>query len=146
MSPKAAATRQSPEVAVALAQIDTLRDRVEQAKARHGERWPAALQKLKVLWTADSNAIEGSTLTFGETKFFLETGLTVGGKPLKDFLDAKHHYEAIELLFEPAAASRPITEGLLKELNALLLRGVTHAPSVNARRPAYGEADQARRL
>ena len=86
--------------------------------------WPLALKKLKIRWTADSNAIEGSSLTFADTLFFLEQGLTVQGKPLKDFLDARNHAEAIELVFDAVAGQRPISEGFLKELNALVMNGV----------------------
>ena len=51
------------------------------------ELWATIQQRLRVDWTYDSNAIEGSSLTRGETLFFLQEGLTVEGKPFKDFLD-----------------------------------------------------------
>ena len=38
--------------------------------------------QLRDLWTHTSTAIEGNTLTLGETKFVIEEGLTVSGKPL----------------------------------------------------------------
>ena len=98
---------------------------------RAPDRWPIVLHKLKIRWTADSNAIEGSSLSFADTLFFLEQGLTVGGKPLKDFLDARNHAAAIELVFEVAAAQRPVSEGLLKELNALILAGVDSVPTLD---------------
>jgi Fic family protein len=45
----------------------------------------AALKaQLRDLWTHTSTALEGNTLTLGETKFVIEEGLTVSGKPLKD--------------------------------------------------------------
>ena len=40
-----------------------------------------------VEWTYHSNAIEGSTLTLRETKLILETGLTIGGKSLREHLE-----------------------------------------------------------
>lgn len=80
--------------------------------------------KLRFEWTYHSNAIEGSTLNLSETIFFLQEGLTVAGKPFKDFLDAKNHMEAIDFLSEIVNRERPISEGFLKELNALLLKGV----------------------
>lgn len=42
-------------------------------------------KKLEHIWS--SNAIEGNTLSKYETISFLETGLTVAGKPLKDYLE-----------------------------------------------------------
>ncbi len=44
----------------------------------------ALLRQVRDLWTHSSTAIEGNTLTLGETKFVLEEGLTISGKPLKD--------------------------------------------------------------
>jgi hypothetical protein len=38
--------------------------------------------------TYTSNAIEGNTLTRSETAIVIEKGLTIGGKPLKDHLEA----------------------------------------------------------
>jgi Fic family protein len=45
--------------------------------------------------TYTSNAIEGNTLTQIETNLVIEQGLTIGGKKLKDHLEAIEHYEAI---------------------------------------------------
>lgn len=107
-----------------LAAIEAQRAAIDAARRRVPTLWPIVLDKIKLQWTTESNAIEGSTLSFGETKFFIEHGLTVEGKPLKDFLDAKNHWEAIDLLFDVVATRRAITPGLLKEINALILRGV----------------------
>jgi Fic family protein len=112
------------DLAAKLAEIDAQRASIDALRASRPLLWPLVLDKLKLQWTTDSNAIEGSTLSFGETKFFIEQGLTVEGKPLKDFLDARNHWEAIDVLFDVVAAKRPVAPGLLKELNALILRGV----------------------
>ena len=40
------------------------------------------LNQIRDLWTHTSTALEGNTLTLGETKFVIEEGLTVSGKPL----------------------------------------------------------------
>jgi Fic family protein len=47
------------------------------------------LEQLRVLWTHTSTAIEGNTLSLGETAFVLSEGLTISGKPLKDHLDVE---------------------------------------------------------
>lgn len=103
--------------------------------------WSGLQEKLRAEWTYHSNAIEGSTLTLGETIFFLQYGLTVEGKPFKDFLDARNHSEAIELLYEFIRDERPISESLIKELNALLVAGITYTKAIDqfgqpTRRPA----------
>ena len=56
--------------------------------------------QLSVYWTYASNAVEGSSLTIGETDFVLRQGITVGGKPLKDYRDAEGHFRAINLVRE----------------------------------------------
>ena len=44
--------------------------------------------------TYHSTAIEGNTLTQSETQIVIEKGITIGGKPLKDHLEAINHVEA----------------------------------------------------
>ena len=56
------------------------------------------MQQLVAGWTHDSTAIEGNTLTLGETLEVLEHGLTISGKPLKDHEEVYGHARAIELL------------------------------------------------
>lgn len=121
----------SPDLAGKLSVSDGALTEIRQLQNNKPEHWDAIQQKLRAEWTFDSNAIEGSTLTLGETIFFLQEGLTVEGKPLKDFLDARNHAEAIDLLFDVVAQKRGITESLIKEINALLLVGVTSTPAMD---------------
>ncbi len=57
------------------------------------------LEQLRVLWTHASTAIEGNTLTLGETAFVLSEGLTIRGKPLKDHREVEGHARAVELVY-----------------------------------------------
>ncbi len=122
---------ESSEVRVLADHADLLRQQIDAARAARPDLWPVIEEKLKVVWTCDSNALEGSSLSFGDTLFFLKEGLTVQGKPLKDFLDARNHADAIEFLFDVVAARRDITEDVLKEINALLLSGVKSTPALD---------------
>jgi Fic family protein len=45
--------------------------------------------------TYNSNAIEGNSLSLSETKLVLEEGITIGGKSLKEHLEATNHGKAI---------------------------------------------------
>ena len=121
----------SPALQDQLTQIDHQRAQINSRKPYAPELWIAIQQKLRVDWTYDSNALEGSSLTRGETLFFLQEGLTVEGKPFKDFLDARNHAEAIDFVYQVVKDERPITPGLIKEINALLLSGVTHTDAIN---------------
>ncbi|NEV60977.1 Fic family protein [Thiorhodococcus minor] len=58
------------------------------------------LSQIRDLWTHSSTALEGNSLTLGETKFVIEEGLTVSGKPLKDHQEVMGHARAIELVYQ----------------------------------------------
>lgn len=72
-----------------------------------------------------SNAIEGNLLNVGETRMVVEQGLTLTGKPLKDQAEAKNLSEALDFLEELAAnPARPILESDLRQMHALVLKGI----------------------
>lgn len=73
------------------------------------------LKQLRDLWTHNSTAIEGNTLTLGDTHFVLEEGLTISGKPLKDHQEVIGHAKAIELLY--TALSGPLSESVIFDLH-----------------------------
>jgi len=114
-----------------LSLIDDLKTQIDKKKFLQKEHWSAIQEKLRIDWTYDSNAIEGTSLTRGETLFFLREGLTVEGKPLKDFLDARNHAEAIDWLYEVIKDNRSVSQRLIKEMNALLLSGVKYTLAIN---------------
>ncbi|MFZ0612694.1 MAG: Fic family protein, partial [Desulfobacterales bacterium] len=68
------------------------------------------LIQLRNLWTHTSTAIEGNTLTLGETAFVLGEGLTISGKPLKDHQEVVGHARAIDLVYEYLEQGRTFTE------------------------------------
>ncbi len=55
-------------------------------------------KKMDHIWS--SSAIEGNTLTKYETISFLETGLTVSGKPIKDYLEILDLNDAFDFVKE----------------------------------------------
>ena len=89
---------------------------------------PGVVAKLKeyfdVEWTYHSNAIEGSTLTLGETRLVLLDGLTVGGKSLREHLEAINHKHAIDFVEALAAKVEPITGHNVRQTHALILRSI----------------------
>lgn len=74
-------------------------------------------------WTYNSNAIEGNTLTLRETKVVLE-GITVGGKSIKEHLEAINHKYAIAYLEELVGEKSGISEWNIKNLHQLILKGI----------------------
>ncbi|KAF0132561.1 MAG: filamentation induced by cAMP protein fic, partial [Candidatus Saganbacteria bacterium] len=75
---------------------------------------PAIVNQLKgyykISLTYTSNAIEGNSLTESETKVVVEDGLTIGGKPLKDHLEALGHASAYDFIYNLANAKKEISE------------------------------------
>jgi hypothetical protein len=59
----------------------------------------ALIKQVTAVWTHDSTAIEGNTLTLGETVKVLELGLTISGKPLRDHQEVYGHARAIDLMY-----------------------------------------------
>lgn len=52
----------------------------------------------RVELTYTSNALEGNTLTRSETAVVIEKGITIGGKTLKEHLEATNHSKALDLV------------------------------------------------
>ena len=84
-------------IAAKKARLDTLRSLPAEALGRLEHYYDIEL-------TYSSNAIEGNTLSAVETTLVIEKGITVGGKPLKDHLEALDHYDAIRYVRELARA------------------------------------------
>lgn len=79
----------------------------------------------RVELTHTSNAIEGNTLTRRETAAVIEKGLTVGGKSLREHLEATNHARALDSL-HALVKKRPsqFTSHHLLSLHGLILRGI----------------------
>jgi Fic family protein len=86
-------------------------------------------QDLELTYT--SNAIEGNTLTAVETMLVVEKGITIGGKSLKDHLEAVDHYEALHYVHELARQTAPLTEMDVRNLHRLVM--LRSAPEIAGR-------------
>lgn len=82
----------------------------------------------KIGLTYSSNALEGNTLDWVETKVVLEDGLTINGKPMKDHLETLGHAAAFDLLLM-LAKQETFTEEDIKTLHRLFYSKIddTHA-------------------
>ena len=70
--------------------------------------------------TYNSNAIEGNSLSLSETKLVLEEGITIGGKSLKEHLEATNHSKAIDFV-ESLVKKPKIEEQDVLNLHAIIL-------------------------
>lgn len=104
--------------------MDELRQELARKKAELDRLRPASAAALAQLQryydvelTYTSNAIEGNTLTRRETAEVIEHGLTVGGKTLRDHLEAVDHFEALQWMRALAAGSTTLGEDTVCELH-----------------------------
>jgi Fic family protein len=77
-------------------------------------------KKFEVEMTYNSNAIEGNRLSLRETFLVLEKGITIGGKSMKEHMEATNHKEAI-LLLEKIVKKDKISEMDVLDLHAVIL-------------------------
>jgi Fic family protein len=64
------------------------------------------VKQIAAVWTHDSTAIEGNTLTLGETVKVLELGLTINGKSLREHQEVYGHARAIDLVYRMIRQSK----------------------------------------
>jgi len=80
--------------------------------------------QLRILHTYHSNAIEGNSLTLKETRLVLEEGITIGGKSLRDHLEATNNAKAFEWVWDLAKPRLRFDHALLQQLHELVTRGI----------------------
>lgn len=110
-------------------EIDRLKVEIDALRPLDPELEQRVMDKLRLDWNYNSNAIEGNTLTLGETKIFLLEGLTAKGKPLKDHLDIKGHDEAIDFLLDFVRNKEAFTEKDIRAFHQVLLKEPYEMPS-----------------
>ncbi len=80
-------------------------------------------EEMRLLHTYHSNAIEGNTLTLSETKLVLEEGITIGGKSLREHLEAINNAKAYDLIME-IATKRPIDHETIQQIHEAVMKGI----------------------
>jgi Fic family protein len=101
-----------------LKKIDALRVKIDAHRPLDAHTLKQVREYFRISMAYSSNALEGNSLTETETKIVIEDGITIGGKPVRDHLEALGHSEAYDLLFR-LAKSQDITEANVKELHRL---------------------------
>ena len=104
-----------------LTEADGLQAEIKAVRPIGAEQEARVLQKLRLEWNFHSNAIEGNSLTYGETKAFIMHGLTAKGKPFKDYLDIRGHDQVIDVLADIVRSKEELTESAIRELHKILL-------------------------
>lgn len=82
------------------------------------------MEETNIKYTYESNGIEGNSLTLGETALVIQKGLTIGGKPLVDHLEAINHQEAIHYIYDLVTRDIELSERELKNIHHLILKSI----------------------
>ena len=76
-------------------------------------------------WTHSSTALEGNTITLGDTLFVLTEGLTISGKSLREHQELHGHSQALALMAGWTRKNRPIGINQLHQLHRAIQTGTT---------------------
>lgn len=104
-------------------EVDKLKKELDSKRPIPKETLRSLEESINLEWTYNSNGIEGNTLTLRETQVVLE-GITVGGKSIKEHLEAINHEKAILYLNDLLKENNPITEWNIKGIHQLVLKDI----------------------
>ena len=104
-------------------EVDGLKRELDSKRPIPEETLKSLRESINLEWTYNSNGIEGNTLTLRETQVVLE-GITVGGKSIKEHLEAINHEKAILFLDDLVKNNEPISEWSIKNIHQLILKNI----------------------
>lgn len=104
-------------------EVDRLKKELDKKRPIPKETLRSLEESINLEWIYNSNGIEGNTLTLKETQVVLE-GITVGGKSIKEHLEAINHEKAILYLNDLVKEDSPITEWNIKSIHQLVLKDI----------------------
>ena len=102
--------------------IDRLKKELDKWRPLPADVLGRVEQKLRLDANYHSNAIEGNSLTFGETRSLILHGLTAHGKPMRDHLDIEGHDAAVKAIEDAVKRSESINEVFIRNLHEVLLK------------------------
>ena len=78
---------------------------------------------MRVFHTYHSDAIEGNTLSLQETRLVIEDGITIGGKSLREHLEAVGNAEAFDHICEQADRGQTLDHVIIQRIHEIVSRG-----------------------
>ena len=109
---------------VDLQEIDKRNNELNSLRPLPQESLKSLEEKLAIDEVHNSCAIEGNSLTLGETNLVIEKGITVSGKPLKDHLEILGYNKALKFVKDIVQQKEkyPLNEELIKEIHKILFK------------------------
>lgn len=114
----------SDEIKFKLKEIDNLKSEWQSKKPLNALQLQKMKEYFHVAYTFESNRIEGNTLTLQETHLVVNEGITIGGKSMREHLEAVNHAEAIAYMESLAKDELDYSSRVLSELHYLILKGI----------------------
>jgi len=112
------------ELKTLLQQIDGIKSRLQAIRPLPLEALTKIKAAFEMEYTFESNRIEGNTLTLQETTLVVCEGVTIGGKSMREHLEAINHAQAVEFIKDISRTDVEITERTIREIHALVLHGI----------------------
>lgn len=103
--------------------IDSCHEAISSIRPFEGPMLEQLKDYYRIGLTWSSNAIEGNMPTMSEIKVVLEDGLTIGGRPLRDFHETVGHGAAHDFMFS-LIGERYITVGDIKGIHRLFYKNI----------------------
>lgn len=103
-------------------EIDRLKEELDALRPLPSDVLGRIEQKLRIESNYHSNAVEGNSLTLGETRSLILHGLTAHGKPMRDHLDIEGHDEAIKAMEDAVRRNESLNEVFIRNLHKVLLK------------------------
>jgi len=114
----------SEDLSVLLEQIDDLKKGLDSFRPLKGSSIDKLNQYFDEVYTYDSTAIEGNTLTLQETSLVLNKGITIGGKSLREHFEVINHKEAIDYIKSLLNQGESFSKKLLLDVHHLILKNI----------------------
>ncbi|MEG2460879.1 MAG: Fic family protein [Clostridia bacterium] len=106
-----------------LQEIDCMKEKLDSKRPLSKVTVESLKNNFNLQFTYNSNAIEGNTLTLSETRVVLE-GITVGGKTIKEHLEAINHKDAILYLEQIVQENEELSELEIRNIHRLVLKEI----------------------
>ena len=112
----------SPTGSTIIEEIDRLKRELDKLRPLPSNVVGRIEQKLRLDLNYHSNAIEGNSLTLGETRSLILHGLTAHGKPMRDHLDIEGHNDAVKAIEDSVKTDEALNEVFIRNLHRVLLK------------------------
>jgi len=111
-----------------LKKVEEKKKRLDSLRPLSKDALKKLLEDIRLRHTYHSDAIEGNTLTLQETKLVLEEGITIGGKPLKDHIEARNDAEAFDLMIDLIHAKKELSQEIIQRIHEYVTKGLLYDP------------------